>query len=108
MPRLEALMGADGLLSRLDGLGPVGRMALVIAALLIVATVVVQVLRRTKPQSDFTELDARVRSWWVMAAVFFAAVTVSKAVSIVFFALMSFWALKEYVTLLRTRPADHP
>jgi phosphatidate cytidylyltransferase len=28
-------------------------------------------------------------------------------VSLVFFALMSFWAMKEYVTLLKTRPADH-
>ncbi len=100
-------MGADALLARLSSLGPVGRMALAIGVLLVVATVVVQLLKRAKPQSDFTELWFRVRSWWVMAAVFFAAVAVSRTVSIVFFALMSFWALKEYVTLLKTRPADH-
>jgi phosphatidate cytidylyltransferase len=42
-----------------------------------------------------------------MAAVFFAALLVDSRLSLVFFALLSFWALKEYVTLLETRPADH-
>jgi phosphatidate cytidylyltransferase len=42
-----------------------------------------------------------------MAAVFFAAIAVDRRVSLVFFALLSFWALKEYVTLLPTRRADH-
>ena len=42
-----------------------------------------------------------------MAAVFFGAIAVSNRISLVFFALMSFWAMKEFVTLLKTRPADH-
>jgi phosphatidate cytidylyltransferase len=42
-----------------------------------------------------------------MATVFFGAIVVSNRISLVFFALMSFWAMKEYVTLLKTRPADH-
>ena len=100
-------MGPETWLATLERLGPVGRMALLIAALLVLATAVVLLLRRARPQSDFTELWLRVRSWWVMAAVFFAAVAVSKLVSILFFAVLSFWTLKEYVTLLRTRPADH-
>ena len=86
---------------------PVFRMMVLTGVLLIVATIVVAVLRRAKPQSDFRELSARVRSWWIMAGVFFLALTVDSRISLVFFALMSFWALKEYVTLLETRPADH-
>jgi phosphatidate cytidylyltransferase len=42
-----------------------------------------------------------------MAAVFFGAIAVSNRISLVFFAFLSFWALKEYITLLKTRAADH-
>ena len=46
-------------------------------------------------------------AWWIMAAVFFGAILVSARISLIFFAFLSFWALKEYCTLLHTRPADH-
>jgi phosphatidate cytidylyltransferase len=82
-------------------------MGLLVLGVLVVASVAVAVLQRARPGKDFSELSARVRAWWIMAAVFFAAIVVSNRVSLVFFALMSFWALKEYVTLLKTRPADH-
>ena len=88
-------------------LSPVMRMMAGTGALLIVATLVVAALRRARPATDFSELVARVRSWWVMASVFFAAILLDQRISLVFFALLSFWALKEYVTLLETRPADH-
>jgi phosphatidate cytidylyltransferase len=91
----------------LEHLSPVWRMGLLILVLLVAATEVVWLLRRLRPKQDFSELTARVNSWWVMAAVFFAAVAVSQRLSLVFFALMSFWALKEYITLLKTRHADH-
>jgi phosphatidate cytidylyltransferase len=86
---------------------PVLVMAAVVLGLLVLATLAVWSLRRVKPQRDWGELAARVRSWWVMAGVFLGAVAVHPAVSLVAFALMSFWALKEYVTLLHTRPQDH-
>ncbi len=97
----------DALRDRLGQIGPVWTMALLILGLLVLSTLVVALLRRARPSTDWGELAHRVRSWWVMAAVFFAAVAVSKLVSIVFFACLSFWALKEYLTLLKTRPADH-
>jgi len=88
-------------------LSPVLTMGAVVLALLVLSSAVTLALRRMLPERDFAELWARVRAWWVMAAVFFAAVAVHPGVSLVFFALLSFWALKEYVTLLATRPADH-
>jgi phosphatidate cytidylyltransferase len=91
----------------LEHLNPVWRMGLLILSLLVAATAVVWLLRWLRSRQDFSELTARVNSWWVMAAVFFAAVAVNQRLSLVFFALMSFWALKEYITLLKTRPADH-
>ena len=88
-------------------LAPIWRIGLVVVLVLVIASAVTAALRRARPESDFSELSARVRSWWVMASVFFAAVALSDRLSIVFLGLMSFWALKEYLTLLETRPADH-
>ncbi|MGH7457139.1 MAG: phosphatidate cytidylyltransferase, partial [bacterium] len=56
---------------------------------------------------DFSELAARVWSWWIMTAVFLAIIVASDRLALIFFAFLSFWALKEYITLLKTRPADH-
>jgi phosphatidate cytidylyltransferase len=91
----------------LRNLDPTWRMGLFILALLTLSTIIVSVLQRAKPERDFGELTARVRAWWIMAAVFFGAIAVNQKISLVFFGFMSFWALKEYMTLLKTRPADH-
>jgi phosphatidate cytidylyltransferase len=82
-------------------------MALIILGILLLSTVIAWLLGRLFPRRDWKELRDRIRSWWIMAAVFFAAVAVHPVLSLVFFGLMSLWALKEYVTLLHTRPADH-
>jgi phosphatidate cytidylyltransferase len=95
------------MLTSLKNAAPLIQMGLVVLGVLLVGTVAVAGLRRSKPDRDFSELAARVRAWWIMAAIFFAAIVVSNRISLVFFALMSFWAMKEYVTLLKTRPADH-
>lgn len=86
---------------------PVPRMGAVILGVLILASLCTAALKRAKPDRDFHELAARVRSWWIMATVFFCAVFFEPRLSLAFFAFMSFWALKEYLTLLKTRPADH-
>ena len=91
----------------LQDLSPEARMGLLVLGVLVLASVVAAILRIAKPDKDFKELIARIRAWWVMASVFFLAVALSDKLSIIFFALMSFWALKEYITLLETRPADH-
>src|SRR5258707_14086698 len=90
-----------------DNLSPLLQMGLLVLGVLVLASIAVAALQRARPAKDFSELSARVRAWWIMAAVFFAAIGVSNRVSLVFFALMSFWAMKEFVTLLKTRPADH-
>lgn len=82
-------------------------MAFIILGILLLSSVAAGLLGRLFPGRDWRELKARIRSWWIMAMVFFAAVAVNPVVSLIFFGLMSFWALKEYLTLLNTRPADH-
>jgi len=74
--------------------------------ILLVASLAVAGLRRRRPERDFTELSQRVRSWWVMVAIFTAAMLLSPTVSLVFFAFISFLALKEYLSIIPTRRAD--
>ena len=75
--------------------------------ILVVATVVVRVLMRVRPDGDFTELWDRVRSWWGMVIVFALALVLSRRISLVFFAILSFMAFREYITIIPTRRADH-
>lgn len=49
----------------------------------------------------------RVRAWWVLFAVLAGAMMFPKVVTIVLFCGISFWALREFITLTPTRPGDH-
>jgi phosphatidate cytidylyltransferase len=52
-------------------------------------------------------LNARIRAWWVMVAVLGGAFALGKAGLVLVFAFASFTALREYMTLTRTRRGDH-
>lgn len=52
-------------------------------------------------------LNARIKAWWVMIAIFAVAFVVGKTVTIVLFALASFYSLREFLSLTPTRPEDH-
>lgn len=52
-------------------------------------------------------LVARVRAWWVMVAVFAAVFLIGRNATLVMFGLISFFALREFITLTPTRPGDH-
>ena len=75
-------------------------------AALILASVIVRVLRLLKPQTDWTEIIVRIRTWWIMVGVFVFAIISNRTISILFFAFVSFLALKEYLSLIPTRRAD--
>lgn len=77
-----------------------------VLAVLVLASAIVWLLRRMRPGQDFAELASRVRSWWVMVAVFTLALVLARTVSLVFFGLISFLAFKEYLSLIPTRRAD--
>jgi phosphatidate cytidylyltransferase len=90
-----------------DTLSPVVAGSLAgIFGLLVAATLVAWLIGRLRPGLDLGEVKLRIRSWWVMAAVFALAMVLSRAVSLVFFAFVSFLALKEYLSLIPTRRAD--
>jgi phosphatidate cytidylyltransferase len=94
-------------IATLSNLSPVWRMGVIVGAILVLATLVLALLSAVRAGAYLAELWARTRSWWIMAAVFFAAAGLGSWAALSLFAFMSFWAMKEYVTLLPTRTADH-
>lgn len=58
-------------------------------------------------RATIENLNARIRAWWVMCAVFALALATGGLGSIVLFGLVSFLALREFLTLTPTRAADH-
>ena len=80
-----------------------------IGALLTVASIVGFVLHIRANGSDpvIDNLNARIRAWWVMVALIAGAFLWGKTGVIVLFALCSFLALREFLTLMSTRRGDH-
>jgi len=58
-------------------------------------------------QNVIANLNARIKAWWTMAAVFLGALLTGGVGSVVLFGLMSFFALREFITMTPTRPGDH-
>jgi phosphatidate cytidylyltransferase len=87
------------------------RLVVGVLVLLVVASVAGALLaRRVRTEAGratVANLNARIRAWWVMVAVFSVAVWTGGVGSIVLFALMSLLALREFVTLAPTRREDH-
>ena len=82
-----------------------------IGGILVFASIVGWILKlrvaRGAPHPVIDNLNARVKAWWIMAAVIGLALFAGKIGVIVLFALVSFVALREYATIAPTRRADH-
>lgn len=74
--------------------------------ILILASSIVFVLTRLKPQHDYRELVERTVSWWKMVGIFSIAILGGRGFTIVFLAFISFIALKEFFSIITTRRAD--
>lgn len=82
-----------------------------VAAVLVLASLIGAVLKRKvahgQPHPVIDNLNARVNAWWVMVAVIGLAFAFGKGGVIVLFYLLSFYALREFVSLAYTRRGDH-
>ena len=82
-----------------------------VLVLLVVASVVGWILARvvtsTSGRATVDNINTRIRAWWVMALLFATAVSAGAVVSIALFTLISFLALREFVTLVPTKASDH-
>lgn len=79
--------------------------------LLTIASAGVEVLRRHRDFGiDAAILDtcrSRIRAWWILFGALTCALLIGTIATVFLFGLMSFWAMREYITLTPTRPADH-
>ncbi|MEX2175696.1 MAG: phosphatidate cytidylyltransferase [Pirellulaceae bacterium] len=78
---------------------------------LIVAYFVGRALRR-QPESTahpaaVRTFNLRVRAWWMMCAILIAGFLLGYVTTVVLFGLISFWALREFITMTPTRRGDH-
>ncbi|TIX91316.1 phosphatidate cytidylyltransferase [Rhizobium sp. P44RR-XXIV] len=82
-----------------------------IFGVLIVASIVGHVLeQRLSPDGSnaaIENLNARIKAWWVMVVLIGIAFVAGRAGVILLFAFCSFAALREFVTLINTKRADH-
>ena len=83
----------------------------VVFSLLIIAFVVGQLLRRQPDTSIHPAVvrtfNSRVRAWWLICAIVSLAFVLGTGATVILFGLVSFWALREFITLTPTRLGDH-
>jgi phosphatidate cytidylyltransferase len=82
-----------------------------VLVLLGVAWGILKLLER-RPESGLDAailetFERRVQAWWILFATLAAAFLLGHAVTVILFALISFWALREFITITPTRPGDH-
>jgi len=79
--------------------------------ILITASVVGFILgkraKTDKARETVDNLNARTNSWWAMVIILFLALSVGRVGAVLIFFLVSFLALREFITATPTRRADH-
>jgi len=82
-----------------------------ILGILIVASAISILLKKRalndSARATSDNLVARMRAWWKMCAIFAMTMLMGQTGSLALFALLSLLAMREYVNLISTRPADH-
>lgn len=82
-----------------------------VVALLLLASLVGAVLalrvRGEAARATVANLNARIRAWWIMVAVFGVAIATGGLGSVILFALLSLLAMREFMTLAPTARTDH-
>ncbi len=82
-----------------------------VVGLLLIATVIGQILRKTAKSDQARKvvlnLNARIWAWWIIVAIFGAALFLGLISTIVLFAIISFIALREFITLTPSKRGDH-
>jgi phosphatidate cytidylyltransferase len=78
--------------------------------LLVIASLIGAILSRRpgdeKKKASRRNLVERVNAWWVMVAILAVALLTGPTMTLILFALASFFALREFITLAPSRPGD--
>jgi phosphatidate cytidylyltransferase len=83
----------------------------VILAVLGIATIVGLILSRRErigvESAIIRRFNRKLTVWWMMAVIFLLGFLLHRIGVVVLFGLVSFWALREYITMTPTRRGDH-
>ncbi|HEY1470736.1 MAG TPA: phosphatidate cytidylyltransferase [Candidatus Acidoferrum sp.] len=83
----------------------------VVLCALIIFNLVGNILKnrrvRETGRSTIDTLNARIRAWWKMCTIFGLTILLGRVGALVVFAVISFLAMREYMTLVPTRRGDH-
>ncbi len=82
-----------------------------VGGLLLIASAIGYALsRRTMSdaaRATVENLNARIRAWWAMIAIFAVSFLLGPTATLILFALTSFYTLREFISLTPTRAADN-
>jgi phosphatidate cytidylyltransferase len=73
----------------------------------IIGWIFSKTVRSDSGRATVSNMNARIRAWWAMVTILFTAIALGPTGSFVLFGLISFWALREFITLTPTRLGDH-
>jgi phosphatidate cytidylyltransferase len=79
-----------------------------VVILLGLAGLVAAALTALRPEKSYLELRQRIASWWVMIALLAGALLAGWQATVAVFALISFMALREFLSLAPIRREDRP
>lgn len=79
---------------------------------LLTAAFIVGRILRAQPETTINPLvvkvfNQRIRAWWMMCAILVAGILLRPTATVVLFGLVSFMALREFITVTPTRRSDH-
>jgi phosphatidate cytidylyltransferase len=77
-----------------------------VLAVLVLGTLAGLILPRLDPNSRFRDVRQRVNSWWVIVLLLSGALALGWQATTLLFALISFLALREFLSLAPARPED--
>jgi phosphatidate cytidylyltransferase len=82
-----------------------------VLGLLVLSSVIGYILKSRQAadasRTTIDNLNARIKAWWKMSAIFVLSLLLGPIGSLVLFGLISFLAMREYMTLVPTRRGDH-
>lgn len=79
----------------------------ILFAVLLIAQTIVFIVKKRHPDHNWSELNLRMKTWWIVALIFMLVIVSSKIVSLVLLGFVSFLALKEFFTMVPLRISDN-
>ncbi|WP_410770345.1 phosphatidate cytidylyltransferase [Fontibacillus sp. BL9] len=79
---------------------------IIIFVVLAAIHVIYYFTRRARPDKDYSAFGGRLRTWWGMFLILCLATLFNPVVSLLALMILSFFALKEYFAMIRSRKAD--